>query len=71
MSEEDRQKKERMHERIQKNVLKKTKENNVLKRFEVDVVTSFIKYEVESFSDAEIYTDDDDDSEEDGVIGFR
>ena len=30
------------------------------------MVTNFIKYEVKSFSDAEVYTDDDDDSEEDG-----
>ena len=52
-------------------MLKKIKENDVLKSFEVDVVTNFIKYEVESFSDAEVYTVDVDDSEENGVIGFR
>ena len=44
-----------------------------MKRVEVDAVTSFIKfYEVESFSDAEVYTDDDDyESEKDGVNEFR
>ena len=49
------------------------KENNGVKRVEVDAVTSFIKfYEVESFSDAEVYTDDDDyESEKDGVNEFR
>ena len=34
-----------------------------------DVVTNFIKDEVESSSDAEVYNDDDD-SEEDKVIGL-
>ena len=47
-------------------MLKKILKNKVLKRIEVHVVTNFIKYEVKSFSDAEVYTDDDDDSEEDG-----
>ena len=49
-------------------------------KLEVNVVTNFIKDEVESLSDAEVYTDDnddddddddDDDFEEDRVIGFR
>ena len=35
------------------------------------MVTNFIKDEVESFSNTEIYTDEEDDSEEDRVIGFR
>ena len=34
------------------NVLKTLKENSELKRVEIDVVTNFIKQEVESFSDA-------------------
>ena len=38
------------------NVLKKLKENSELKR--ADVLTNFIKDEVERFSDAEVYTDD-------------
>ena len=38
---------------------------------EVNVVTNFIKGEVESSSDAEVYTDDNDDSEKDRVIGIR
>ena len=29
------------------------------KRVEVDVLTNFVKDEVESFSNAEVYTDDD------------
>lgn len=37
----------------------KIKENE-RKSIEVDVVTNFIKVEVESFSDAVVYTDDDD-----------
>ena len=55
--------------------MKKIKENDELKTVEVNVVTNFIKDEVESLSDAEVYTDDDDDDdddfEEDRVIGFR
>ena len=39
-------------------MLKKIKENNELKSVEIDVVTNFIKDEVESSSDAEVYTDD-------------
>ena len=34
------------------NVLKTLKENSELKRVEINVVTNFIKDEVESFSDA-------------------
>ena len=41
-----------------------------MKNVEVDEVTNFVKDEVESFSNAD-YIDDNDDSEEDGVIGFR
>ena len=46
------------------------KENIELKSVKVDVVTNFIKDEVESFSDTEVYTDEDN-SEEDRVIGFK
>ena len=57
------------------NLLKKLKENDKLKSVEVNLVTNFIKDKVESSSDAEVYTDDnydydDDDSEEDRIIGF-
>ena len=56
--------------------MKKIEENDELKTVEVNVVTNFIKDEVESLSDAEVYTDDDDDDddddeEEDRVIGVR
>ena len=50
-----------------KKVLKKLKENNKLKRVEVDVITSFIKEEVY----IQVYTDNNYDSAEDRVIGFR
>ena len=42
----------------------------MLKRVAVDVLTYFIKDELESFFDAEVYTDDndDDDSEEERVL---
>ena len=41
-----------------------------LKRVDVVAVYNLIKDEVERFSDAQVYTDDDD-SEEDRVIGLR
>ena len=41
------------------NGLKKIKENDELKRVEVDVIPNFIKDEVEIYSVAEVYTDDD------------
>ena len=50
-----------------KKVLKKLKENNKLKRVEVDVITSFIKEEVY----IQVYIDNNYDSAEDWVIGFR
>ena len=53
------------------NVSKKTKENQELKNIEVGMVTNFIKNKIESLSDADVYTDDDYDSEEDKIIGFR
>lgn len=53
------------------NVSKKTKENHELKNIEVGMVTNFIKNKIESLSDADVYTDDDYDSEEDKIIGFR
>ena len=42
-----------------------------MKNFEVDIVTNFIEDEVKRSSDSEVYTDDNSDSEEDKVIGFR
>ena len=39
--------------------------------FEVEVVTNFIKNEGENFYDAEDYTDDVDDSEQNSVSVFR
>ena len=48
-------------------MLKKLKENNTLKRVEVDVITSFIKEEVY----IQVYIDNNYDSAEDRVIGFR
>ena len=53
-----------------KNVSKKFKKNNELKWVEADAVTYFIKDDVESFSDAKIYSNDDD-FEEDRVIGLK
>ena len=41
-----------------------------MKRVDVLAVSNLIKDEVERFSDAQVYTDDDD-SEEDRVIGLR
>ena len=38
----------------------KIKESNKFKRVEVDVLANFVKDEVESFSNAEVYIDDDD-----------
>lgn len=49
-------KKGRIHERIQKKLfqqcVKKIKVNGELKTIEEDVITNFLKDEVESFSDA-------------------
>ena len=53
------------------NVLKKIKENNKLKSFEVDVDANFIKDDIERFSNANVFSDDNYDSEEAKVIGFR
>ena len=70
MSEKDKQK-QRMHERIQKKSIQESAkeiiENNKLKRVEVDVITSFIKEEVY----IQVYIDNNHDSAEDRVIGFR
>ena len=52
-----------------KKVLKKLNENNKPKSVEVDTLINFIKDDVKSFSDAEVYTDGDD-FEEDRVTGF-
>ena len=72
MSEKDKQAKKKKWKDTEKIVptIKKIKENNELKRVEVDVLTPFIKHEVESFPAAEVYTDDND-YEEDRVLGFR
>ena len=51
--------KERIHKRIQKKSIQqivKIKENDELKSVEVDIVTNFIKNEVEGSSGAEVYT---------------
>ena len=53
------------------NVLKKIKENNKLKSFEVDVGANFMKDGIERFSNANVFSDDNYDSEEAKVIGFR
>lgn len=53
------------------NELQKIKENNELRSVEMDVVTKFIKDEVEILSDIEVYTDYDNNSENHRVIGFR
>ena len=70
MSQKDKQK-QRMHERIQKKSIQESAkeiiENNKLKRVEVDVITSFIKEEVY----IQVYIDNNHDSAEDRVIGFR
>ena len=64
--------KKEIHEKIQKKSfrhwIQKMKEKNELKSIQVDVLNNFIKDEVQSFSDAEVYTDDDGDSEEDGSL---
>ena len=63
MCEEDKQKKRKNTWKNKKNQsnngLKKIKENDELKRVEVDVIPNFIKDEVEIYSVAEVYTDDD------------
>ena len=55
---------ERIREKFFQQCVRKIKENNDLNSSEVDVVTNFIKNEVESFPD------DDNASKEDRVIGF-
>ena len=72
MSEKHKQKKKKIWKDKEKIVptMKKIKENNELKSVEVDVLTPFIKDEVESFPTAEVYTDDND-YEEDRVVGCR
>lgn len=63
MCEEDKQKKRKNTWKNKKNQsnngLKKIKENDELKLVEADVIPNFIKDEVEIYSDAEVYTDDD------------
>ena len=67
-------KRERVHERILKASFKqwvvKREDNNEVKNIGVDVVTNFIKDNVESFSDAKFCTDDDD-SEENRILGYK
>ena len=66
-SEEDIQKAKEYMREYRSNwfdiVLRKLRENKELKSVEVDTVTSSIKDQVEGFSNAEVYSDDD--SEED------
>ena len=73
MSGEDKQKHKEYMKKYRKNqfnnVLKKIKDNNELKSIGVNVVTNFIKDEVKSFSNADVYTDDGDSEEE--STGFR
>ena len=54
-------------------MLKKIKENNELKRVEVEVVTKFMKDEVESASNNDVHdlVVDTDDDEQNRIIGFR
>ena len=70
MSGEDKQKHKECIKAYKRNhfnnVLKKIKDSNELKRAEVYVLTNFIKDEVESFSNADVHTDDGD-SERDRV----
>ena len=49
---------------------KTTKETNELKNIEAELISNFIQDKVESFSDAEIYADNEE-TEEERVIGFR
>ena len=53
------------------NVLEKTKENNQLRSAKVAVVTACNKDELESLSNAEVFTNYDYNPEEDKVFGFR
>ena len=73
MSEEEKKKKYMREYRIFQSsiVLKNIKESNETKSVEADVITNFIKDKVESSSDAEVYNDDDDDSDEYRTNGFR
>lgn len=64
-------KKEKYMKEYRKTFIEKINENNELQSVEVDGVTNFIKDEVESSSDAEVYTNDDYHSEKDRVTGFR
>ena len=73
MSEEEKKKKYMREYRIFQSsiVLKNIKESNETKSVEADVITNFVKDKVESSSDAEVYNDDDDDSDEYRTNGFR
>ena len=52
-------------------MLKNKKDKNELKSAEVDSVNNFIKDKVQSSSDAEVFTEDDADTEKDRIIRFR
>ena len=52
-----------MHKRIQKNTFKKIKETNGLEKVEADEVINLMKSEAETFSDADVYTDNNDDDD--------
>ena len=68
-------KKKGTHEGTQKNYyhkcLKIKQKVMTWKKVEAVVITNFIEGKVKSFSDAEVYINDDYDSEQDKVIGFR
>ena len=56
--------KKRIHERIQEqHIVEHFSSNSV---FKIDAMTNFIQDDVEGFSDAEVYTDDD--GSEDGLL---
>ena len=48
--------------------MKKLEENDWLKGVDAVLVINFIKKNIDSFSDAEVYTDDNDDSKKYSVI---
>ena len=75
MFEEDKQKRNEDMKECRKNeynnALERLKENDGLKGVDADAVINFIKNNIDSFSDVEVYTDDDDDSKKDSFIGDK
>ena len=59
MSEDDKQKRKQYMKECRKNqynnALKNVKEKNGLKSVDAEVVSNFIKHDLESFADAEVY----------------